>query len=165
MKKPLAAILVALASLLLLAVRHLEREDAISDWPSIPASARPAGEVGRRPRPPETDVARTTDGTPSRTSSSLGDPELDRQVAAVIESMDRTGRPPAGIAQGGRKSGKRGLFQNAEGRLPAEPPGYYTETDVWPPGAGGRGTRRLIFGRGGEVYFTADHYRTFARVR
>ena len=86
-------------------------------------------------------------------------------MALVVESMDRTGRPPAGIAQGGRRGGRRGEFQNLEGRLPAQPPGYYTETDVWPRGEGGRGTRRLIFGRGGEVYYTADHYRTFVKVR
>ena len=83
----------------------------------------------------------------------------------MVESMDRTGRPPAGIEQGGRRGGQRGVFQNLEGRLPAQPPGYYTETDVWPRGASGRGTRRLIFGRGGEVYYTADHYRTFVKVR
>jgi hypothetical protein len=95
----------------------------------------------------------------------LGDPALERQVALVIDSMDRTGRPPAGVAQGGRHGGTRGVFENAEGRLPRQAAGYYTETDVWPRGEGGRGARRLIFGRGGEVYYTADHYRTFVRVR
>jgi len=79
--------------------------------------------------------------------------------------MDRTGRPPQGVAQGGRRGGTRGVFENAEGRLPRQAGGYYTETDVWPRGAGGRGARRLIFGHGGEVYYTADHYRTFVRVR
>ncbi len=39
------------------------------------------------------------------------------------------------------------------------------ESDVWPRGPGGRGTHRLIFGREGEVYYTADHYRTFTRLR
>jgi guanyl-specific ribonuclease Sa len=95
----------------------------------------------------------------------LGDHELERQVALVIDSVDRTGHPPAGVAQGGRRRGKRGTFENAEGRLPRQADGYYTESDIWPRGAGGRGARRLIFGRGGEVYYTADHYRTFVRVR
>ena len=146
MKRSLALVLAALASLLLLAVRHLERGDAIAERPSAQTAATAAAEAGRP-------------------SNVLGDPDLDRQVAAVIESMDRTGRPPAGIAQGARKGGQRGLFQNAEGRLPREQPGFYTETDVWPGRAGGRGPQRLIFGRGGEVYYTADHYRTFVRVR
>ena len=153
MKKALAAILAALASLLLLAVRHLEHQDTVSPPPPV---MRPA-ENANRPAPP----------APSdrETRHSLGDPALDRQVALVMEGMDRTGRPPAGVAQGGRRGGQRGVFQNLEGRLPAQPPGYYAETDVWPRGAGGRGTRRLIFGRGGEVYYTADHYRTFVKVR
>ena len=153
MKKALAAVLAALASLLLVAVRYLERPAAPATV-SIPRSAprapdtRPAAPAPR-PAPP----------------IALGDPVLERQVALVIGSMDRTGRPPAGVAQGGRRSGQRGVFENAEGRLPREADGYYTETDVWPRGAGGRGARRLIFGRGGDVYYTADHYRTFVRVR
>jgi len=139
MMMALAAALAALASLLLLAVHHLDR----------PANTAP----------------RTSDRNAAPPAIALGDPELERQVAIVIESMDRTGRPPADVAQGGRRSGRRGVFDNAEGRLPVQPGGYYTETDVWPRGEGGRGARRLIFGRGREVYYTADHYRTFVRIR
>ena len=138
MKKALAAAL-ALASLLLLAVHHLER----------PANTAP----------------RTSDRNAAPLAIALGDPELERQVAIVIESMDRTGRPPAGVARGGRRGGGRGVFDNAERRLPVQPGGYYTETDVWPRSEGGRGAHRLIFGRGREVYYTADHYRTFVRIR
>lgn len=79
--------------------------------------------------------------------------------------MVRTGHPPAGIAQGGRHGGDRGVFENAEGRLPAQPRGYYAETDVWPRGPDGRGAERLIFGRSGEVWYSPDHYRTFERIR
>jgi guanyl-specific ribonuclease Sa len=154
MKKTFAAALAALASLLLLAVRHLER----------PAEPAPASVRRSAPRPADT-APRANDPSAVPPAIALGDPELDRQVATVIESMDRTGRPPAGVAQGGRRSGRRGVFENAEGRLPVHPGGYYTETDVWPRGGGGRGARRLIFGRGREVYYTADHYRTFVRIR
>ena len=153
MKKAPAAILAALASLLLVAVRYLER----------PAAPAPVSIARAAPRAPETMPA--APAPREAPAIALGDPVLERQVALVIESMDRTGRPPAGVAQGGRRSGKRGVFENAEGRLPREADGYYTETDVWPKGAGGRGARRLIFGRGGEVYYTADHYRTFTRLR
>ena len=147
MKKALAAALAALASLLLLAVHHLAR-------PAEPAPASVS-----RAAPP------TDDRSEAPPAIALGDPEIERQVAIVIESMDRTGRPPAGVAQGGRRNGRRGVFENAEGRLPVRPGGYYTETDVWPRAEGGRGARRLIFGRGREVYYTADHYRTFVRIR
>ena len=153
MKKTLAALLAALASLLLVAVRYLER-------PSAPA---PASVSHSAPRPRTVPSAPSTREAPAPIA--LGDPALERQVALVIESMDRTGRPPEGVAQGGRRHGPRGAFENAEGRLPRQAAGYYTETDVWPRGGGGRGPLRLIFGRGGEVYYTADHYRTFVRVR
>src|SRR5881628_3399847 len=134
MKKALAAALAALASLLLLAVQHLER----------PAEPAPVS-VSRSAPPPADTAPRTDDRKEAPPAIALGDPELERQVGIVIESMDRTGRPPAGVAQGGRRSGQRGVFENAEGRLPVQPGGYYTETDVWPRGEGGRGARRLIF--------------------
>lgn len=95
----------------------------------------------------------------------LGKPRLDAQVREVVESMDRLGRPPAGVAQGGRRGAKRGVFENAERRLPAHSSGYYRESDVWPARASGRGAERLIFGREGEVYYSPDHYRTFTRLR
>lgn len=110
-------------------------------------------------------AAPADDESRDRVRPSLGDARLDAQVLAVIESFDRTGRPPAGVAQGGRRGGPPGRFANAEGRLPAGPPGYYTESDVWPRGRRGRGAERLVFGRGGEVYYSRDHYRSFVRVR
>ena len=96
---------------------------------------------------------------------SLGKARLDAQIRLVVESMDHGGRPPAGVAQGGRRGGKRGVFENAERRLPVRPPGYYRESDVWPPRAAGRGAERLIFGREGEVYYSPDHYRAFVKLR
>jgi ribonuclease T1 len=95
----------------------------------------------------------------------LGDERLAAQVQAVIDSMDKTGRPPEGVAQGGRRHGTRGVFQNAEGKLPRKQRGYYTETDVWPSGRADRGAERLVFGSEGEVYYSRDHYRTFVQVR
>lgn len=55
-------------------------------------------------------------------------------------------------------------FANREGRLPAEPRGYYREYTVATPGAADRGARRLILGRNGELYYTSDHYRSFQWV-
>ena len=56
------------------------------------------------------------------------------------------------------------VFYNDEGRLPREPTGYYHEYTVPTPGASTRGARRIITGRDGEFYYTADHYETFQRV-
>jgi hypothetical protein len=93
-----------------------------------------------------------------------GNAKLDAQIRRVVESMDRTEEPPPGIAQGGRRGSRPGVFENAERRLPARPLGYYHETDVWPR-APRRGPERLIFGRDGEVYYSPDHYRSFTRMR
>jgi ribonuclease T1 len=61
-----------------------------------------------------------------------------------------------------RKDGA--TFGNREGRLPAEPPGYYREYTVPTPASQDRGARRIIEGKNGERYYTPDHYRTFERV-
>lgn len=55
-------------------------------------------------------------------------------------------------------------FENREGLLPSEAAGYYHEYTVPTPGASDRGARRIIAGSGGELYWTADHYRTFERI-
>lgn len=57
-------------------------------------------------------------------------------------------------------------FHNREGRLPAQPRGYYREYTVPTPGERNRGARRLI--TGGDPpeiwYYTPDHYQTFRRI-
>jgi len=62
-----------------------------------------------------------------------------------------------------RKDGS--VFGNRESLLPKRERGYYREYTVRTPGAGDRGARRIIAGRGGEYYYTDDHYRTFRRIR
>jgi ribonuclease T1 len=122
-----------------------------------PATAPPSPAASDRPRP-------SAKSKPELRS--LGDKRLDAQVRAVVVSMDEKGRPPEGVAQGGRRGGgARGIFDNAEGRLPRRSRGYYRETDVWSRGPEGRGAERLIFGKDAEVYYTPDHYRTFKRIR
>ena len=84
--------------------------------------------------------------------------------------------PPEGrdtlvlITQGGpfpyAKDGT--VFQNREGRLPSQGRGYYREFTVPTPGASNRGARRIVAGGNGvgrEYWYTADHYRTFKRIR
>ncbi|GED88139.1 ribonuclease domain-containing protein [Streptomyces sp. NPDC091412] len=56
------------------------------------------------------------------------------------------------------------VFGNFEGRLPKEPRGYYHEYTVRTPGSRDRGARRIVTGRGGEFYYTDDHYNTFRAV-
>lgn len=57
------------------------------------------------------------------------------------------------------------VFGNFERRLPMRERGYYREYTVPTPGSRDRGARRVIAGKGGEFYYTDDHYRTFRRIR
>ena len=55
-------------------------------------------------------------------------------------------------------------FGNRERRLPQKPHGYYREYTVRTPRAQNRGARRIVRGRGGETWYTRDHYRSFIRL-
>jgi ribonuclease T1 len=57
------------------------------------------------------------------------------------------------------------VFGNFEEKLPARARGYYREYTVRTPGAKDRGARRIVAGRGGEIYYTEDHYQSFKRIR
>jgi len=56
-------------------------------------------------------------------------------------------------------------FFNRERLLPERPKGYYREFTVPTPGLSHRGAKRIVAGRGEEFYYTADHYRSFKRIR
>jgi filamentous hemagglutinin len=55
-------------------------------------------------------------------------------------------------------------FRNREGRLPSKPRGYYREFVVRTPGMRGVGPQRMVVGRGGDAWYTSDHYRSFVRL-
>jgi ribonuclease T1 len=57
------------------------------------------------------------------------------------------------------------IFGNREGLLPAQKRGYYREYTVKTPGERTRGARRIVVGKGGEIYYTDDHYNHFRRIR
>jgi guanyl-specific ribonuclease Sa len=147
--------------------------------PSLRVRFQEAPEVPAAPATPLPSILPSATAMPSASPSpsgvpspgetrglkTLGKKPLDTQIAVVVGNMDRTGRPPSGVAQGGRKGSRSGVFQNAERRLPVRAPGYYKESDVWPRRAGARGPERLVFGRESEVYYSPDHYRSFVRLR
>lgn len=56
------------------------------------------------------------------------------------------------------------VFANRERLLPGESSGYYHEYTVPTPGSRDRGARRLITGSSRELYYTKDHYASFAVV-
>ena len=57
------------------------------------------------------------------------------------------------------------VFGNREAILPKQRRGYYREYTVKTPGERSRGARRIIWGAGGEFYYTDDHYNHFLRIR
>ncbi len=57
------------------------------------------------------------------------------------------------------------VFSNYEHVLPKQARNYYHEYTVKTPGAHNRGVLRIIAGRPGEYYYSADHYKTFKWIR
>jgi guanyl-specific ribonuclease Sa len=92
---------------------------------------------------------------PAEASSALG---LPAEAHATLQLIRRGG--PFAYDRDGT------VFQNREGRLPAEPWGYYREYTVPTPGSRDRGARRIVTGGDppGVYYYTDDHYRTFRRI-
>jgi ribonuclease T1 len=102
------------------------------------------------------------------------EPQQQASVAAEIAVAEL---PPEGretlalIRRGGPfpydKDGT--VFGNRERLLPQRPRGHYTEYTVRTPGARDRGARRIVAGgdprTSGEYWYTADHYRSFRRIR
>lgn len=82
---------------------------------------------------------------------------LQPEVGETLDLIDRGGPFPYD------RDGA--VFENREGLLPEQDLGYYREYTVPTPGEDDRGPRRLVAGEDGEVYYTADHYESFVRIR
>ena len=109
-------------------------------------------------------AARSDDPTPRQSATSTAAPaqsaplsSLPKQVADTLALIERDGPFPYPRNDGA-------VFHNNEHELPSEPGGYYREYTVTTPGSADRGARRLIAGKNGELYYTADHYASFVRV-
>jgi ribonuclease T1 len=93
----------------------------------------------------------------AQTESSGSSQELPREVFETIALIESDGPFPS------ERDGA--VFMNREGLLPGHERGYWHEYTVPTPGESDRGARRIVAGRGGELYYTADHYRSFVRVK
>lgn len=78
------------------------------------------------------------------------------ELLKTLDLIDRGGPFPY------KKDGS--TFSNREAQLPAQARGYYREYTVVTPGSGDRGARRVVQGRGGDTWYTNDHYETFVRI-
>jgi ribonuclease T1 len=79
--------------------------------------------------------------------------DLPLEATVTVHLIDAGG--PFPYAQDGA------VFENREGLLPAGAGGTYHEFTVVTPGSADRGTRRIITGRDGAMYYTDDHYASF----
>ena len=82
--------------------------------------------------------------------------DLPPEAASTVARIEAGG--PLPNAQDGA------VFENRERLLPMRQAGYYHEYTVTTPGATDRGARRIVTGRDGEMYWTADHYDSFAWI-
>lgn len=82
--------------------------------------------------------------------------DLPPEAGQTLDLIDAGGPYPYGQDDG--------VFQNREEILPDEPDAYYREYTVETPGSDDRGARRIVAGDGGELYWTDDHYASFARI-
>jgi|GEM_PF-5458880 len=92
-------------------------------------------------------------------SGSTFSAEEREAISTTLKHID-DGTVPSGAIS--RKWGSK--FSNYERRLPSN--ASYQEYRVSPPpGAQGAGTRRIVVGSDGAVYYTNDHYESFGRIR
>ena len=90
-------------------------------------------------------------------SASGLDPHLPPEAAQTVELIDAGGPFLEPDHDGG-------TFGNREELLPDRPMGYYREYTVPTPGSEDRGARRIVAGDDEELYWTDDHYGSFARI-
>ena len=93
----------------------------------------------------------------ARDSSDIAYSQLPVEAKATMTLIRKGG--PFPYAKDGA------IFGNREKILPAQDRGYYREYTVKTPGERSRGARRIIWGKGGEFYYTDDHYNHFRRIR
>ena len=111
-----------------------------------------------QPTTSRTGAAQPAPPAPSAVTNTSGLPEV-----RASELPDEARRALALIARGGPYPYARDdvTFGNFERILPRKSSGYYKEYTVPTPGESDRGARRIVAGKAGEKYYTADHYNSF----
>jgi guanyl-specific ribonuclease Sa len=105
------------------------------------------------------EVGRKFDLTRSHDQEFFDAARLDAEIKTQ-KTLDRIGR---GETDPHINDGA--TFENRKEPLPSHEPGYYKEYVYRPDGAETPGLERVVVGKGGEVYYTPDHYETFLRIK
>ena len=134
--------------------------DAAAESPTIEAPAAlaaPTKAPTNTPKPAKP-TATPTRGPPARIDGLpvITLDELPPEALETLALIERDGPFPFS------KDGS--TFQNRERLLPRQPTGYYREYTVITPGENDRGARRIVGGAESELYYTDDHYASFARI-
>lgn len=124
--------------------------------PTLRPDAAPTARPTARPTAKPTTASPAQGPQAPAGMKTIQESQLPREARQTLALIDAGGPFPY------RQDGQ--TFQNREGLLPAKPDGYYREYTVETPGSPDRGARRIITGRGGEVYYTDDHYASFKWV-
>ena len=149
-RRPLLALVVLVVLLaggyLLSALRS---DPAAPAAPAAPDATSGPGATSR----PTASPGRTVDADGLRV---VGASTLPAEARRTLTLIDRGGPYPYD------RDGV--VFGNVERLLPQRPRGWYREFTVPTPGESDRGARRIVAGRDGARYYTADHYESFVRV-
>lgn len=135
-------------------------------WTFLPADqdgTTPSG--GTSPTPGLTRTS-TPSSDPTSTEPGSTDPESGLPIVRLADLPPEAAETLGLIDAGGPFPEDRdgATFQNREDLLPERPMGYYREYTVPTPGSEDRGARRIVAGKGGELYWTGDHYSSFSRI-
>ena len=102
-------------------------------------------------------------GAPLIAGATVTDKRTGQTFQGTVDPQPTLDRIDAGVSFPSRNDGT--TFRNAQGLLPTQPSGYYTEYVLPTPGVSGPGAQRIVTGTGGEAWYTPDHYATFIKVK
>lgn len=154
-RKPL---LIVIALLVLLGGWFWHQRSQIAENPDTPpGTSAPALDGATRSQPLALPPPESAKPEPAKPADPSGSALLPAEAHDTLRLI--AGGGPFPYRQDG------GVFGNREGRLPAQPRGFYREYTVATPRLEHRGARRIV--TGGQpprlYYYTDDHYESFRR--
>ena len=139
--------------------RGSDSEPSPSTTPSAPLTSSPLTPgSGSTPVATQPTVGPLSTGaqTPRSNLPTVGVADLPPSARDMVDRIRAGG--PFRYAKDGA------VFGNRERLLPQRPRGYYHEYTVDKPGSDDRGPWRIVAGDGGDLYWTKDHYDSFAQI-